>query len=300
VNKAIEQAVERAITAMHDNLGEQVTVDDMARAAMFSKFHFTRVFERTTGVSPGRFLSAVRLQRAKQLLVSTDMTVADISFEVGYNSVGTFSSRFTRSVGLSPTAYRRLSGFTTSISVHEDGEEPEEGAEPPTATVEGTISTPSGDRRGLVFVGLFPNRVPEGRPVRCTVLHRPGGYRFENVPQGTWYLLAQSVAADTEALTRETFAGNEALSVGAQGPIVVDGESTTAIADLDLQPLRIVDPPVLLALLDARTIALRLTGGLEPEEPDESDEPELADEEPAAAVHTRVPASAARVLRSAA
>lgn len=291
MNKAIQQAVERAITAMHDNLGEQVTVDDMARAAMFSKFHFTRVFERTTGVSPGRFLSAVRLQRAKQLLVSTDMTVADISFEVGYNSVGTFSSRFTRSVGLSPTAYRRLSGFATRISEHEDDDGFEQDARQASAVVEGTISAPHGDRRGLVFVGLFPHRVPEGRPIRCTVLHRPGRFRFENVPQGTWFLLAQSVAADTEALTRETFAGNEALSVGAQGPIVIDADSTLEIANLDLQPLRIVDPPVLLALLDARTVALRLAGDLEPD--DVAAEPETAAEE-------RVPAPAACTLRRAA
>jgi len=293
VNKAIEQAVERAITAMHDNLGEQVTVDDMARAAMFSKFHFTRVFERTTGVSPGRFLSAVRLQRAKQLLVSTDMTVADISFEVGYNSVGTFSSRFTRSVGLSPTAYRRLSGFATRISEHEDGDGVEADSRPACATVEGTISAPHGGRRGLVFVGLFPHRVPEGRPIRCTVLHRPGRYCFENVPEGTWYLLAQSVAADTESLTRETFAGNEALSVGAQGPIVIDADSTIEIADLALQPLRIVDPPVLLALLDARTVALRLAGDLEPDDDAIEAETETAAEE-------RVPAPAAHVLRRAA
>lgn len=298
MNKAIEQAVERAITAMHDNLGEQVTVDDMARAAMFSKFHFTRVFERTTGVSPGRFLSAVRLQRAKQLLVSTDMTVADISFEVGYNSVGTFSSRFTRSVGLSPTAYRRLSGFAPRISEHEDDDGFEEDSRP-SATVEGTVRAPDGARRGLVFVGLFPNRVPEGRPIRCTVLHRPGRYCFENVPEGTWYLLAQSVAADTEALTRETFAGNEALSVGAQGPIVIDADSTLEIADLTLQPLRIVDPPVLLALLDARTVALRLAGDLEPDDDAIEAEADI-DTAAATAAEERAPAPAARVLRRAA
>ena len=73
---------------MRDNIGEELTVDDMARAAMFSKFHFTRVFQRVTGVSPGRFLSAMRLQRAKDLLLTTSMNVADISVHVGYNSVG--------------------------------------------------------------------------------------------------------------------------------------------------------------------------------------------------------------------
>ncbi|MFD0592037.1 helix-turn-helix domain-containing protein [Catellatospora coxensis] len=79
---------------------------------MFSKFHFSRMFQRVTGLSPGRFLSALRLQQAKQLLVTTSFNVSDISLRVGYTSVGTFSTRFTRSVGLSPTIYRRRHGIT--------------------------------------------------------------------------------------------------------------------------------------------------------------------------------------------
>src|SRR5262245_51420880 len=105
---AAEVAVRRVIKAMLENLDDDLTIDDMARIAMFSKFHFSRMFQRVTGVSPGRFLSALRLQRAKQLLLSTSFNIADISHRVGYTSVGTFSSRFTRSVGISPIAYRRL------------------------------------------------------------------------------------------------------------------------------------------------------------------------------------------------
>src|SRR5688572_10909767 len=98
----IESAVERAIITMRDHLGEPLTVDDLARSAMFSKFHFTRVFQQATGVSPARFLSALRLRDAQRLLVSTSLTVAEVSQRVGYGSVGTFSSRFSRSVGMSP------------------------------------------------------------------------------------------------------------------------------------------------------------------------------------------------------
>jgi AraC family transcriptional regulator len=252
VESAIEQAVERAIATMRDNLGEQVTVDDMARAAMFSKFHFTRIFRRATGVSPGRFLSAMRLQRAKQLLVSTSLNVGDISILVGYNSVGTFSSRFSRSVGLSPSTYRKLGGFTPLIAVDAD----KGTGDPPSATLHGTIWPHRIERHGLVFVGLFPDRIPEGRPVRCAVLARPGPYRLECVPQGTWYLLAHSVAAHREDLTRHTFAGNEALSVGTHGPITIGRDTGAVAVDLSLAPMRALDPPVLLALLDARKLAL--------------------------------------------
>src|SRR2546421_9296103 len=108
----VRRAVERAIETMQQNRGERLTIDDMARSAMFSKFHFSRVFQRVTGVSPGRFLSAMRLEEAKRLLVSTSFTVSDISHRVGYNSVGTFSARFRSNVGVSPSTYRQLGGVT--------------------------------------------------------------------------------------------------------------------------------------------------------------------------------------------
>nr|WP_121161686.1 helix-turn-helix transcriptional regulator [Micromonospora pisi] len=241
---------------MRDNLAEQVTVDDMARAAMFSKFHFTRIFRRATGVSPGRFLSAMRLQRAKQLLVSTSLNVGDISVLVGYNSVGTFSSRFTRSVGLSPSAYRKTGGFVSDVRV----DEKRVADSPRRAVVHGSIWPHQIERHGLVFAGLFPERIPEGRPVRCTVLARPGPYRFDDVPQGDWYLLAHSLPADVEGFTRHTFSDSTALSVGTSGPIVIGRDATSKSVDLQLKPMQVLDPPVLLALLDVRKMALGRRG----------------------------------------
>ena len=254
MDDTIEQAAERAITVMRENLGNQVTVDDLARAAMFSKFYFTRIFQRATGISPARFLSALRLERAKELLVSTSLNVAEISIQVGYNSIGTFSARFSRSVGLSPTAYRRLGGHTTHISTRAH-----RAIGVPTATVQGVIRPPDGDSgRGVVFTGLFAERVPEGRPVRCVVLDRPGPYRFHDVPPGAWYLLAQSVPADcADGLDPdELYAAGDAPSVGTEGPIVIRQDSGEQTVDLQLNPVRALDPPVLLALLDARKYAM--------------------------------------------
>lgn len=245
---AIEQAMERVIATMRDNLGEQLTVDDMARAAMFSKFHFTRIFQRVTGVSPGRFLSALRLQQAKQLLVSTTLNVADISVRVGYNSVGTFSSRFTRSVGLSPTTYRRLGGFAHRMpaSVNTDNMDAN------TGVVSGRVWTRPTNEPSLVFVGLFPTRVPEGRPARCAVLAGPGQYVLDQVPEGVWYVLSQAVTGTAQEALHRPFAGDHALSVATLGPLDVRPDTVIRNADLRLRPMRPVDPPVLLALLDVR------------------------------------------------
>ncbi len=101
------RAVQRAIEDMRGKLEEPITIDDMARVALFSKFHFSRVFQRHTGVSPARFLSGLRLDEAKRLLATTTLKVTDISARVGYRSPGTFSARFKTCVGVSPTQYRK-------------------------------------------------------------------------------------------------------------------------------------------------------------------------------------------------
>ncbi|WP_434743980.1 helix-turn-helix domain-containing protein [Micromonospora sp. SH-82] len=235
---------------MRENLGDQLTVDDLARSAMFSKFHFTRMFQRATGISPGRFLSALRLQHAKYLLVSTSLNVADISLRVGYNSVGTFSSRFTRSIGMSPSNYRRRAGFTSHIPT-----DPEfDPGERFNARIHGDTRMFADHPAGIVFLGLFPNRIPEGRPVRCTVLHEPGPYSFESVPTGTWHLLAQTVSAEALARPGADHVGQD-VSVASEGPLEI-GPDTDLRVDLTFQPARDLDPPVLLALLDIRKVAL--------------------------------------------
>ena len=65
-------------------------------------YHFARIFRNVTGIPPGEFLTAVRLERTKQLLLDTDLGVAEVCFEVGYESVGTFATRFKDLVGLPP------------------------------------------------------------------------------------------------------------------------------------------------------------------------------------------------------
>jgi AraC-like DNA-binding protein len=81
-------------------------VDELARAAGLSRAHFSREFRRTFGESPHSYLLTRRLERAAALLRATDRSVAAICFAVGLRSVGSFTTSFTRTYGLSPTAYR--------------------------------------------------------------------------------------------------------------------------------------------------------------------------------------------------
>ena len=85
---------------------EPLGVDDLARAAGFSRAHFSREFRRTFGEAPHSYLLTRRLERAAALLRNTDGAVIDICFAVGLQSVGSFTTSFTRAYGMSPTAYR--------------------------------------------------------------------------------------------------------------------------------------------------------------------------------------------------
>ncbi|HEY6397546.1 MAG TPA: AraC family transcriptional regulator [Solirubrobacteraceae bacterium] len=85
---------------------EPLEVDDLARVAGLSRAHFSREFRRAFGESPHSYLLTRRLERAAALLRATDRSVADICLSVGSQSVGSFTSSFTRTFGISPTAYR--------------------------------------------------------------------------------------------------------------------------------------------------------------------------------------------------
>ena len=85
---------------------EPVSVDDMAAAAGLSRAHFSREFRREFGESPHQYLLTRRMERAAWLLRATDRSVADVCFSVGLSSVGSFTTTFGRTYGVSPTVYR--------------------------------------------------------------------------------------------------------------------------------------------------------------------------------------------------
>src|SRR6201746_1538933 len=85
---------------------EPLGVDDLAKAAGLSRAHFSREFRGAFGESPHSYLLTRRLERAASLLRTTDRSVADICFSVGLQSIGSFTTSFTRTYGKSPLAYR--------------------------------------------------------------------------------------------------------------------------------------------------------------------------------------------------
>jgi AraC-like DNA-binding protein len=85
---------------------DALDVDDLARAAGLSRAHFSREFRRAFGETPHAYLLTRRLERAASLLRMTDRSVTEICFSVGLQSLGSFTTSFTRTYGVPPTAYR--------------------------------------------------------------------------------------------------------------------------------------------------------------------------------------------------
>jgi AraC-like DNA-binding protein len=85
---------------------EPLGVDDLAAAAGLSRAHFSREFRRAFGESPHVYLLTRRLERAAALLCTTDRSIADVCLSVGLQSIGSFTTSFTRTYGRSPAAYR--------------------------------------------------------------------------------------------------------------------------------------------------------------------------------------------------
>lgn len=91
---------------IEERYGESINLDEMARQARLSRFHFLRLFRDTFDETPHQYLQKRRIERAKELLASGHHSVTDVCFEVGFESLGSFSTLFRRTVGQSPAIAR--------------------------------------------------------------------------------------------------------------------------------------------------------------------------------------------------
>ncbi len=93
-------------TYIDENYSQPLHLDQLAQKAHLSRYHFIRQFRRHFYETPRQYLINKRLMAAKELLANSTLTVTDICFEVGFESVGSFSTLFHRNVGWSPSIYR--------------------------------------------------------------------------------------------------------------------------------------------------------------------------------------------------
>ncbi len=247
-----EAAVRRAIAGMQEMLFEPLRLEHVAAAAIYSPFHFHRTFRQITSTTPARFLASLRMQRAKQLLADTDLTVTVISGLVGYESLGTFTTQFGRLVGTSPGRFRHLvdrCGTDLRLSDLDLGQ-----------FLPGRLpvlcSAPDGARLECrtTIIGLFDGELPSGSPTSFTMLR--DGYAAGIVAPGSRSVLALSVPDDillSELAVGEmtgALVGRAAVPDSAQAQVGRPGNGAanpSQVLDLKLTLPRPVDPPVVSA-----------------------------------------------------
>lgn len=256
----VHHRVDSVVAYMRGHLGDRLTLAEMAEAAGTSPFHFIRVFRSVTGLAPRGFLAALRLEEAKRLLVTTRLSVTDVCYEVGYDSLGTFSARFTRLVGVPPGEFQRSGRRVAEDCARLVEKARLDGLQPcprPAGHgfwIAGRIEAP-GAPPGVVFAGLFPRSAPLGVPPSCTVLPLgPGPYCLEVPAPGAFWVLACLVPWGVDPLGyllagKDTWVGGSPVQVGTYP------RRRPAPVDVTLRPGRASDPPILAS--SAFTLARR-------------------------------------------
>lgn len=100
-------ALQRVLTWIAEAYADEITLADLTRISGLRKSQLIRLFREHTGQTPGRYVTQVRLQRARDLLASSALDVTGVAFEVGFGSLSAFERAFRQEFGMQPAAYRR-------------------------------------------------------------------------------------------------------------------------------------------------------------------------------------------------
>jgi AraC family transcriptional regulator len=254
-------AVLQAVATIHERYAEQLTLERLASEVYASPLDFGRMFAGETGLTPSQFLTAMRLFEAKRLLLTTPLSIAEIVRAVGYAGVDSFTSHFSKLVGMSPSQYRdpavgemlvavapRLSRMPSVQDLSRPGSACGSGAG--SGSVTARVSLPRTVSTAKVLVGLFAEPVPQSGPIVFAGLPevRSGDrVTLPEVPPGRWYLIAVAEHGDIDHSGSEQDAPAQ-LSVGIRFAPITMSPHGHAIVLAGLRTPRPTDAPVAFTL----------------------------------------------------
>lgn len=236
--------VEAVVVAMHERLQDPWTLEEIARLVHLSPYHFDRTFARVTGVPPFKFLAALRMAEAKRLLLTTALSVTDVCLEVGYRSLGTFTTHFTEMVGISPRAFRRLGELFDGVSFEALTRAAcSLPAERSSLRLPLEIRDESGST-GPLFVGAFGTRLPRGMPLACRLLPAPGTWQLP-VPRSAACRIFVATLARADTPLDYLLPAPDNLLVARADVAVIENDMSPV--RLELRACSTVDPPIVVA-----------------------------------------------------
>ena len=236
--RAYRDAVERVVTRMRANTAAPLNLAEMAAVAGVSRCHFDRVFRTVTSLSPRQFQTALRLHAATRLLLTTTRSVTDVCFDVGYESLGSFVTRFTACFGVSPQRLRQVaSAFDRPLASWLQRMPPRAGH-----GLRGRLETYG--FQGVVFIGLFRKRLPEESPAACAIVMGSDAFAMTPPPDGRYHAMAIGMRPEQRGIE---ILLDDTLPRAAFGPVLVRRESAEEFV-LTLRRPGPLDPPVNLTL----------------------------------------------------
>jgi len=240
------ESVKRAIAEMRRQIGQPLSLRSLTKIGFASPYHFTRTFRSVTGLPPLHFLSALRLDAARTLLLHTRSKVIDICYDVGYSSVGTFTRRFTGSFGVSPRQFRALAQSPRHAMRHQQSLPAPHARLADGRGFSGHVMVPSGFK-GIVCVGLFSAPIPQSKPLACTIAAPNGDFHMQDAPLGKSFLFALGMELPIQA--RDCFCHDSVLRAGGQAIRICENDFS-GDTDMILRTPLPTDPPILLFLVD--------------------------------------------------
>ncbi|MEP1930566.1 MAG: AraC family transcriptional regulator [Roseibium sp.] len=111
-NRFSDFRVRRSLRLIQERMGEDMEMEKLARSVGLSRPHFFKLFKQYMGVTPNVYMNTLRSERAIEELLSTDKSVTDIAFDLGFSSQASFTRFFSSNVGIAPSDYRRVAHVT--------------------------------------------------------------------------------------------------------------------------------------------------------------------------------------------
>jgi len=105
--KKYKSQIKDAVHFIRKNYVTKIKLKQISKSAALSMFHFSRIFKTVTRMTPFEYVTRRRIARAKELLLMTDVPITEISFDIGFESMTTFSNLFKKRVGMSPSEFRK-------------------------------------------------------------------------------------------------------------------------------------------------------------------------------------------------
>jgi AraC family transcriptional regulator len=240
--------IDEVITYINKYIYEPLPLSRLASYAAYSPYHFTRIFKERMGLSPLYYVSSLRLQKAKELLLHTNLNVREIGLTIGQQSLGTFTSRFTERVGVTPSHFRNsTSQADTHFQILQKLNDWRI-AQPHLnqhARIEGTVRAAI-PFEGVILIGLFAKPIPEGLPIYGTILSSLGDFCFAGVKPGTYYLMATSISWGMRAM--DFLLPQTTLRTRSKEPIIVEPYLSVPHQEVTLHVPYPDDPPILISL----------------------------------------------------